>query len=329
MVQGPGRSAPRAPRGFVPGSSERAPNRETRGWETPHCLPHRGLLPPGAAPAVGLRRPPGAARAQLPSFHRPPPAGEGAVAGGGRWARLPRAEARAPPRARPPSSPLPSPGRRPTPSLPAAVLLAAFLSRAGWARSRLGWARRAAGGGGRREGAGRQAGGRGRRGASGASPEGARSSDEGRDGAAAPGRASSATPQPPPSESEPAPGSPRRRAQGWGGTGRGKVGRTAGAARTRLGGQGLAGPGAGRGAERGAGAHPRAAGAGRRRWLWGLCPARSWRRRAWRRAGRSASRERPGPQRRLRAGWPAARASSSAPPGARRSPPGQQVGAGS
>lgn len=62
VVQGHGRSAPLAPRGFVPGSSERAPNRETRGWETPHCLPYRGLFPRGAAPAVALRRPPGAAR---------------------------------------------------------------------------------------------------------------------------------------------------------------------------------------------------------------------------------------------------------------------------
>ena len=102
---------------------------------------------------------------------------------------------------------------------------------------------------------------------SGASPEGARSSDERRDGAAAPGPASSATPlpllppplPPPPSESGRPPGTPRRRAQGWGGTRRGKSWENWGPARTRLHGQGRRGR---QRVEEGRGARARGAAAG-------------------------------------------------------------------
>lgn len=250
-----------------------------------------------------------------------PRAGKGAAAGGGGWARLPRAEARAPPPAllslsvAGPQAHAQSPGS----------CVARGLSFPGWlaglALSSAGLGGRRAEEEGGRERAGRRAGGRGRRGASGASSEGARSSDEKRDGAAAPGRASSATPPPPPpSESGPQPGSPRRRAQGWGGTRPGKVARTGGRAdaarRTGPGGEGSGlrraeGPG---GTPSGGRARGAAAGSGP---LPGALMA----------AGLGEG----GPERLAGAAGPPAPPEGrlagrlGAPPGARRSPPGQQV----
>lgn len=330
VVQGHGRSAPLAPRGFVPGSSERAPNRETRGWETPHCLPYRGLFPRGAAPAVALRRPPGAARARLPSFHHPPRPGRGrwqaAGAGRGYPARRPG------PRRAPARPPLPFRRRAVGPRPVSRLLCCSRPFFPGLAGLALG----SAGLGGRRE---EEEGGRERAGGR-AEGGGEERAEPVRRGPGARTRGETAQRLP----AGPAPRRRRRRrrvsrnprpgvrgAARGGGAARGaeKLGELRGP-RGR-GSADRAWRGRERAAERsGARAHtPGRLGARRGRRLGGLCPARSWRRRAWWRAGRSASRERPGPQRRPRAGWPAARASSSAPPGARTSPPGQQVGAGS
>lgn len=112
-----------------------------------HCLPSSGASP-GAEITVG-------AAAGLASEGSGPRAGKGAAAGSGGWARLPRAEARAPllsllslavagPQAH----------AKPPGSWPARGL--ALL---GWARTRLGWARRAEEEGGRERAGGRAEGG--------------------------------------------------------------------------------------------------------------------------------------------------------------------------